>query len=461
MFTAIAIGDLQAYSANRLGANDFGQLTTGRVQMKMARRVGRRDFIKAAAMGSVAPMFIPSSGWGKRTPPSDRLTMGFIGVGRQNRYLLSKFLARQTQVVAVCDVDTTRRESAKQIVEDHYAQNAPGGYHGCTAYADFRELLERKDIDAVCIASPDHWHAIHVVMAAKAGKDIYCEKPLSLTIPEARAMVKAVRKHHRVLQTGSMQRSAHEFYKACMLVRNGRIGKIKWVIVDVGTSSHWCDLPEETMEPGLNWDFWLGPAPARPYNSILSPRGIPKTFPAWREYREYSGGGMTDWGAHHFDIAQWGLGMDDSGPIEIIPPDDPKAWTGVRFIYATGAEVIHGTSGGVRFVGADGEILVNRGKFKITPETLDREPSAEDSVQLYKSTDHYQDFLDCVKSRKRPICDVEIGCRSATVCHLGNLAYWYRRTLRWDPVKERFIGDAEANTWLARARRAPWDKSLS
>ncbi len=194
--------------------------------MKMDKHFSRRDFIKAAgALGGIAPVLIPSHVWGAMTPPSDRLTMGFIGVGKQNRYLLSKFLARNTQVVAVCDVDTTRRESAKKIVEDYYAAKAVGGYKGCTAYTDFRKLLARKDIDGVCIASPDHWHAIHVVAAAKAKKDIYCEKPLSLTIPEARAMVNAVRKHDRVLQTGSMQRSSPEFYKACMLVRNGRIGR--------------------------------------------------------------------------------------------------------------------------------------------------------------------------------------------------------------------------------------------
>jgi predicted dehydrogenase len=372
--------------------------------------------------------------------------------------LLNKFLGKNTQVVAVCDVDSTRREAAKQRVEEEYAKKAAAAYKGCAVYTDFRELIARKDIDAVCIATPDHWHAINVVMAAKAKKDIYCEKPLSLTIPEARMMVKAVRKNKRVLQTGSMQRSSAEFYKACMLVRNGRIGKIKQVIVDVGPASKWCDLPEEQMEPGLNWDMWLGPAKKRAYNSILSPRGVHKNFPRWRDYREYSGGGMTDWGAHHFDITQWALGMDESGPVEIIPPDNPAAKTGVRFLYANGVEVIHGKSGGVRFIGTDGEIFVNRGKFQITPESLGVEPIPENGVQLYKCKDHLQDFLDCVKSRKRPICDVEIGCRSASVCHLGNLAYWYHRKLRWDPAKERFIGDAEANKWLDHDRRAPWNK---
>lgn len=248
--------------------------------MQRDKQVSRRDFIRAAgAAGIISPLLIPSHVWAASKPPSDRITMGFIGMGKQNRYLLKKFLAKDTQVVAVCDVDTTRRESAKQIVDDAYAQKAPGGYKGCAAYNDFRELLVRPDIDAVSIASPDHWHALMVVAAAKAKKDIYCEKPLSLTIPEARAMVTAVRKHQRVCQTGSMQRSSHEFYKACMLVRNGRLGKIQQVIVDVGTSSQWCDLPEETMEPGLDWNMWLGPAPLRGYNSILSPRGIPRIFP--------------------------------------------------------------------------------------------------------------------------------------------------------------------------------------
>jgi predicted dehydrogenase len=345
-------------------------------------------------------------------------------------------------------------------VQQEYAKQGLTAYKGCKGYTDFLELIARKDIDAVCIATPDHWHAINVVMAAKAKKDIYCEKPLSLTIPEARAMVKAVRKNKRVLQTGSMQRSSPEFYKACMLVRNGRIGKIKQVIVDVGPPSKWCDLPKEEIEPGLNWDLWLGPAPKRDYNSILSPRGVHNNFPRWRSYREYSGGGMTDWGAHHFDITQWALGMDDSGSVEIIPPDDPKTGIGVRFLYANGGEVIHGKSGGVRFIGTDGEIFVNRGKFSITPEALGKDPIPENGIQLYQCKDHYQDFLNSIKTRKKPICDVEIGCRSASVCHLGNMAYWYHRKLRWDPAKERFIGDAEANEWLNRDRRAPWNKPL-
>jgi hypothetical protein len=362
-----------------------------------------------------------------------------------------------TQVVAVCDVDTTRRDHHRKMADEFYTIKGNTEFKGCTGYKDFRDLLARRDIDAVVIAVPDHWHAYIAIAACEAGKDVYCEKPLSLTIHEARAMVQAARKYDRVFQTGSMQRSSNEFRQACELVRNGRIGKVKQVIVDVGPPSVPCDLPEEPMEPGLNWDLWLGPAPQRPYNSVLSPRGVHQHFPDWRNYREYSGGAMTDWGAHHFDIAQWGLGMDESGPVEIIPPEDPKATRGVRYLYANGVEMIHGDSGGVLFIGTEGKILVNRGKFEATPASLAEEPLGDNAIRLYKSYSHTKDFLDCLRSRKKPICDVEIGCRSVTVCHLGNLAYWHHRHLRWDPAKERFVGDKEANQWLDRPKRGPWN----
>lgn len=425
--------------------------------MSIQRTFTRRQFAKAAALGLSAPLILPSSVWSAESKPSNRITMGFVGVGTQGRGLLDGFLGKkETQVLAVSDVDTTRREHSKKTVETRYSKQTGSEYKGCDQYQDFRELIARKDIDAVCIATPDHWHAYIAIAAANAKKDIYCEKPLSLTIHEARAMVNAARKNERVFQTGSMQRSSSEFHKACELVRNGRIGKIKQVLVDVGGPSKWCDLPEEQMEPGLNWDMWLGPAPTRAYNSILSPRGVHKHFPDWRNYREYSGGMMTDWGAHHFDIAQWGLGMDNSGPVEIIPPEDPKAAKGVRYLYANGVEVIHGDGGGVTFIGTEGKIFVNRGKFKAEPESVAQDPIPADGIHLYKSADHLQDFLSCVRSRQKPICDVEVGCRSVTVCHLGNLAYWNHRRLKWDPAKEQFIGDDEANTWLDRPKRGSW-----
>lgn len=432
--------------------------------MAASTRLTRRQFLgttTASALG--APLLLPSRVWGAQgeAKPNERITFGYIGVGKQGRHLLQSFLPHaNVQVVAVCDVDTTRRDHHKKMVEDFYTTKGDQAFKGCTGYKDFRELLGRKDIDAVVIATPDHWHAYPAVMAAKAGKDIFCEKPLSLTIHEARAMVNAVRTNQRVFQTGSMQRSSSEFWKACTLVRNGRIGPIKEVYASVGGPSQWCDLPEEAMEPGLDWDFWLGPAPMRPYNSVLSPRGVHDHFPNWRNYREYSGGAMTDWGAHHFDIAQWGLGMDESGPVEILPPDG-KDRKHLVYKYANGVLLHHaglpGYQFGVVFVGANGKVCVDRGKFKTEPESLMQEKFEDLPIKLYRSNNHYKDFVDCIRSRQKPICDVEIGARSVTVCHLGNLAYWNRRPLKWDPVREEFPGDAEANGWRDREKRGAWN----
>ena len=430
--------------------------------MRNLSRVTRRRFLSTSLTAASVPLFLPSRLWSAEAAakPNERLTLGFIGVGKQGRHLLQSFLPHaNVQVVAVNDVDTTRRLHHKKLVEDFYATKQDKDFKGCAEYKDFRELIARKDIDAVVIATPDHWHAYPVIMAAKAGKDIYCEKPLSLTIHEARAMANAVRENQRVFQTGSMQRSDSAFWKGCTLVRNGAIGEVKEVYVSVGGPSKWCDLPEEPMEPGLDWDFWLGPSPVRPYNSVLSPRGIHDHFPNWRNYREYSGGMMTDWGAHHFDIAQWGLGMDESGPVEILPPNgsDVKRLT---YKYANGTVMYHGGLEGYNFgcvfVGTKGKVCVDRGRFKAEPEGLMNEKFDSLPVQLYRSNNHYKDFVDCVRSRQKPICDVEVGARSVSVCHLGNLAYWHNRKLKWDPAKEQFIGDAEANTWLDREERGPW-----
>ena len=432
------------------------------------RQLNRRDFLKASsALAASTTFLMPSRLWAAdaNAKPNNKINLGFIGVGTQGRGLLGGFLGSdEVRVVAVCDVDTTRRENSKKTVTDFYANKGAKDYAGCATYTDFREVLARKDIDAVCVATPDHWHALITVAACDSGKDVYCEKPLSLTIPEARAMVNAARRNQRVVQTGSMQRSSSEFLKACELVRNGRIGDVKEIYISVGGPSKWCDLPEETMEPGLDWNFWLGPAPTRPYNAVLSPRGVHKHFPDWRNYREYSGGMMTDWGAHHFDIAQWGLGMDESGPVEITPPDgkDVKRLT---YRYANGTVMYHGGlkdyGFGVVFVGSKGKVCVDRGRFKAEPEEIaaDYKPNSLE-IKLYRSNNHLVDFLKCVRSRQKPICDVEVGARSVTVCHLGNLAYWNKRPLKWDPKAEQFVGDDEANKWLTREKRAPWDKFL-
>jgi predicted dehydrogenase len=272
-----------------------------------------------------------------------------------------------------------------------------------------------------------------------------------------------------------MQRSSKEFRTACELVQNGRIGKVQRVEVYVGGPPVPCNLPAEAAEPGLDWNTWLGPAPMRPYNSELSPRGVHKHFPNWRNYREYGGGGVTDWGAHHFDITQWGLGMDDSGPSEIHPPERPNANNGVRLVYANGVEVLHSprehdplAGDGIWFYGSEGKIYVNRGKFRFwvgseqkaesqaNCDAIAKEYLAGDAKRLYKSNDHKGDWLTAVRSREKPICDVEIGAHSVIVCHLVNLAYFHRQKMKWDPKALQFVEGTGDKAWLDVTYREPW-----
>jgi predicted dehydrogenase len=421
--------------------------------------VSRRRFLQGIAAAATPVIVSPAVlGAGKTTPPSERVTVGIIGIGKMagDYHLPSLLGLADVQVVAVCEVDTTRRLHGKQVVEKHYSKQRP--YKGCAVYNDFRELIARKDVDAVCIATPEHWHAIPAIEACKAGKDVYCEKPLTLTIREAKLSIDAVRKHGRVFQTGSQQRSNMfgQFREAAEIIRSGRLGQIKTVTVGVGGPSKWCDLPEEPMEPGLDWNLWLGAAPQRPYNSILSPRKVHNHFPAWRSYREYAGGSHADMGAHYYDIVQWALGMDHSGPVEIIPPADPKAGMGCKYIYANGVEMTHGGPDGCFFTGTRGTLYITRGKLVSEPAGIVKEPLGKNDVHLFRSPGHHRNWVDCIRSRKKPVADVEIGARSVTVVHLGNLAYWHGRRLRWDPQTWQFVGDDEANTWLDRERRDPW-----
>jgi predicted dehydrogenase len=440
----------------------------------------RRRFLQSTAALSAAPFILPARVWAAENKPSDRIALGFIGMGKQNMGLLGRFMSKpEVQVVAVCDVDTSRRENAKKVAEAAHAKRADAAsYKGCTAYNDFRELLARPDIDAVVIATPDHWHALQSIAAANAKKDIYCEKPLSQSIHEARAMVNATRRNGRVFQVGSMQRSSREFRVACELVRNGVIGKVQRVNAGFGGPAKPCDLPEEAAEPGLDWNLWLGPAPLRPYNSVLSPRGVHNHFPAWRNYREYGGGGITDWGAHHLDITHWGLGVDDSGPLELTPPADAeKTSSGVRMLYPGGVEVTHVSDNGVTFFGTDGEVFVNRGKIRAVVkgaekarfvakedqpplaqqlDALEKEFLTNPKVKLNRSADHYADFLTAMRTRKPPICDVEVGARTVTGCHLLSLAYWNRAVLKWDAKREQFTGGTGKPAWLDVTYRGPW-----
>ena len=440
----------------------------------------RRSFLKRTAATAVAaPFILPSRIWAAETKPNSLVTMGFIGMGKQSRGLLGGFLGQDTKVVAVCDVDTTRRNDAKKKVDDHY--KSKGGTTGeCAATSDFREIINRKDIDAVCIATPDHWHAYITLAALRSGKDVYCEKPLTHNIHEAIQEIWAVDRYRRVLQTGSMQRSSKEFRIACELVRNGAIGKVQRVECQFGDPGRPCDLPEEPMEPGLDWDRWLGPAPVRPYNSVLSPRGMHDHFPNWRAYREFGGGMVTDWGAHHLDIAQWGLGMDASGPVEVLPPETPDAKRGAKLVYANGVTVEHKDGFGVDFFGTEGEVQVNRGKFTFkhgaemvacyTGSEEDRKTTscaaqvqkAEQAylqnakIKLYESKNHITDFMECIQSRKKPITSEQVGGRSAICCHLMNLAYYHGQKIKWDPARAVFAGGTGNPKWLTRDYRSPW-----
>ena len=438
----------------------------------------RRTFLKQAAALSAAPFILPSGVWAAKKKPNDLITMGFIGMGKQNRYLLESFLQRrQVRVVAVCDVDTTRRNAAQQQVAEYYKAHPEKSTPECRACTDFREITGCGDIDAVCIATPDHWHAIPTLAALESGKDVYCEKPLTHNIHEALAVMNAVKKHKRVLQTGSMQRSMEEFRVACELVRNGAIGRIDRVECSFGPPGIPCDLPEEEMEPGLDWNLWIGPGPMRPYSSVLSPRGVHDHYPDWRNYKEYGGGMVCDWGAHHVDIAQWGLGMDESGPEGVHPPDDPKAKNGAVLHYANGVRVIHTNGFGADFFGEDGEVKVNRGQFefwlkgkKIAGFTrredggslssalnfVQKEFLKDAKVRLYESGDHIKDFLECVESRKKPITNEIVGGRSAICCHLLNQAYYNHAVIKWNPKKMRFAKGGGDPKWLTRDYRSPW-----
>jgi predicted dehydrogenase len=421
--------------------------------------LSRRQFVVASS-ALVAPLVIQRSS-AQAAPANDRITLGFIGVGTMGRGHVGRFLGHSdVQVVAISDVVRERANKAKEMVEHKYAdQTKSGWYKGCDTYNDFRELLARKDIDAVVIATPDHWHAYNCVAAAQAKKDIYCEKPLTHTIAQGQKIVEAVRVNKVVFQTGSQQRSEFggKFRTAVEYIQNGRIGKVKTVRVGVGGPAVPCDLPDQQTPDGTDWNLWLGPAPERGYNEVLCPKGVHGHFPAWRNFREYAGGGLADMGAHHFDIAQWALGADGSGPEWIEPPAEGN--TGLKFVYANGVEMFHGGPSGCTFEGTEGTIYVDRGKLESTPGDILEKPLTDADKRVYPSSDHARNWLDCIRSRKDPICTAEIGASSAAVCHLGQIGYELRRKLHWDPSKRQFIDDQQANDRLNLPVRGDWKLS--
>jgi predicted dehydrogenase len=408
--------------------------------------------------------------------------MGFIGVGGMGTNNMRAFLTQDdVQVVAVCDVVKASneyghwykngwqgpwfgREPARNIVEDYYAKKTQSGqYKSCDAYVDFRNLFSRDDIDAVCITTPDHWHAVMVVMAAAAGKDIYCEKPLSLTIAGGRAMAEAVRRFGIIFQTGTQRRSSREFRFVCELVRNGRIGRLKKVITTVGPNNKEAPARDWQPEPVPDWldyDMWLGPAPWVPYHKD-------RCLYTFRFGLDYSGGQTTNLGAHWIDVAQWANGTDLTGPVEVedLGGEFPKdgfftTVTKVHFRarYANEVELTCETQQDsiLRFEGTEGWIQFQQNKFTYNPDSLQASVIRPDEIHLYKSDDHHRNFIDCVKTRKETAAPAEVGHRSVTICHLGNIAMTLKRKLRWDPENERFIDNDEANRMLSRSMRSPW-----
>ncbi|MGD0090960.1 MAG: Gfo/Idh/MocA family oxidoreductase [Planctomycetota bacterium] len=403
------------------------------------KQVTRRSFLKGLAAASAFPMVIPATAIGGdgRTAASDRIVMGFVGVGGQGSGDMGGFLSfPQVQAVAVCDTDKNQRAKAKNTVDNKNKNQ------DCMATGNFLEVVTRPDIDAVFCATPDHWHAIVTINAMLNGKDVYCEKPESLTVREAMLMRDTARRLGRVFSGGS-QRVWGDYNGGHRVVWSGAIGKVQEVWVNVGGPSDEMLRPAMPVPEGFDWDQWLGPAPWRPYNKDYHPFN-------WRGCRDFSGGGMTDWGAHCFGGAMYMTQMYDMGPTDIIPPDgkDVKLLT---YKFPNGVIYHHG--GGwdqISVKGTDGEACNGGFRDKKTPVPNFYVPNYKGNGGIFG------DFLYCVKSRERPFRDIARAARTLTVCHLGNIAYWLKRPLKWDPVKEEIVGDAEAARWVDRPKRAPW-----
>jgi len=397
-------------------------------------RTTRRDFLKAAGAAVAVPYIITSRALGgaDAAPASDRIVMGTIGTGGQGTGDMGGFMGfGDVQMVAVCDVVPGHRERAQNIVNQRYNNK------DCKSYNDFREILIRDDIDAILIGTPDHWHAIITIEACRHGKDIYSEKPETLTVREGRAMADAVRRYGCVFSGGS-QRVLGDYGDWPQRIWDGELGQVREVFVSCGGPSEECHLPPQPVPDGLDWDLWLGPAPWRPYHSSLVSGGF-------RPFRDYSGGGMTDWGAHRFGAAMFAVGLHETAPVEIIPPDgkDVKLLT---YRFANGLRMYHGGTDNITYEGTEGQLPGSNKK-------------PEKHVDMPKYKGHggiFGDFLHCVRTREKPFRDIEAAHRACTTCHLGNIAYWFKRPLKFDPIKEEIIGDAEAARWLDRPNRGTW-----
>ena len=450
----------------------------------MMEKQERRSFIKnsglAAASVFAAPFIISSCSKNgeKGTAPSDKINLAVIGAGNQGGNDTHGFLQdERVQITAICDVNTKSagywdgkvagRAFVKEFVEKHYSEKRGKTFKGVKEFTDFREVLERSDVDAVLIATPDHWHSIPVLIAAHNKKDIYCQKPLSLTISEGRAMSNAVKHHNVILQTGSQQRSNQNFRRVVELVRNGRIGELHTIkcglpggTPDFGRTG--LNVFPQPVPKGFDYDMWLGPAPEAAYRPC-------STFVNFRWVLDYSGGQVTDWGGHHPDIAQWGMNTELTGPVKIQNPSSKCAlhpvWnTASEFyfesLYANGLKLIVSNKEqfGVTFEGSEGSLWSDRGKHGASDPSILESEIGENEIQVYKSDNHYRNFIDCVYSREEPIAPVEVAHRSITIAHLGNIAMMLNQDLEWDPATEKFLNNDNANRFLSRPMRAPWDQ---
>lgn len=429
---------------------------------KQSKKVSRREFLGMSALGLAGLTILPS--WttvnGIRIAPSDRVVLGFIGLGRQGISDFRSFAqCPGAQIVAGCDVDSIKRDRFRQLVTSWQKNNQMP--ERCDQYEFYEEMLERKDIDAISVATPDHWHALNVIHSCDAGKDVYCQKPLSYTISESLAMVKAVRNNKRILQVGSQQRSDREFQTAISMVRNGSIGYVGKIHVRIGEPPAPFNLPEEPVPANLNFNQWLGPLnnPSVHYNHKMCP---PISYPelketgdwaVWRYYRETGNGFTGDWGAHHFDIAQAAIGMDGLGPVEFIP----AGYEGIAHAtlkYANGQVMTeqpflenNPDAKGIHFIGDKGWIKVARGYIECSdPSLLKKSEQKIDEGEYEMSSPHMQNFINSVKSRKEPIAPVEVGCSTNILCCILNIAYELGRPVKWDPVTLKFVDDKEAET---------------
>ena len=427
-------------------------MTTHDTPQSPGRLNSRRQFLKATTIGAAgaiaSPYMLTSTALGApdRAPASERIVMAVIGCGGQGGSDMGNMLGdKRTQYVACCDVRTGARDGGKNRIDGRY------GNKDCKTYTDFREVLARDDIDAINCGTPDHWHALVTIGACRSGKDVYCQKPLTLTIAEGRAMVTAARRYGRVVSGGS-QRVIGNYGRLAKQARSGIIGEVTEAWANLGGPSRRCYLGAQgdPVKDGIDWDMWLGPAPWAPYHPYRCGRAYGLGGKGFRTWYDYSGGMMTDWGGHTFGGALYGLGKLEEGPVEVIPPDkDHKLLT---YVFADGVKLYHGPGlfgGAICYKGTHGTI---GSKVEGTGE-LNNEPIefyAEGSGSIYK------DFIHCVQTRQRPFRDVERSHRTATVCHLGNIAYELKRPLKWDPVKEEFPDDVEANRMVDRPKRGPW-----